>query len=63
MGYKGKFFKKSEENLKIKNKIISSDSKAIKRPREVDKAPTLEIQPLNGSSLFENNLRVKVRYK
>lgn len=44
-------------------KIISSDSKAIKRQGEVDKPPTLEIQPLKSSSHFENNLRVKVRYK
>ncbi len=44
-------------------KIISSDSKAIKRPREDDKPPILEIQPLKNSSRFKNNLRVKVRYR
>lgn len=44
-------------------KIISSDSKATKRPNKGDRPPILEIQPLKDSSRFKNNLRVKVRYR
>lgn len=44
-------------------KIISKDSKAIKRPSEGGKSPTLEIQPLDISSKYTKELRIKVRYK
>lgn len=44
-------------------KIISNDSKAVKRPSEEKKPPTLEIQPLDVSSKFSKELRIKVRYK
>ena len=44
-------------------KVLSNGSKAIKRPNEGKKPPTLEIQLLTESSLFENYLRIKVRYK
>lgn len=44
-------------------KVISKDSKAIKRTRDGEKFPTLEIQPLKDSSKFFHKLRIKVRYK
>ncbi|MDO9183658.1 MAG: hypothetical protein Q7U04_14685, partial [Bacteriovorax sp.] len=47
----------------IEYKVISNDSKAIKRLRDGDKPPTLEIQPLKDSTKYFHNLRVKVRYK
>jgi hypothetical protein len=47
----------------IEYKVISNDSKAIKRLRDGDKSPTLEIQPLKDSTKYFHKLRVKVRYK
>ena len=44
-------------------KIISNDSKAIKRIKDGDKPSTLEIQPLKDSSKFFHKLRIKVRYR
>lgn len=44
-------------------KILSDDSKAVKRIRDGEKPPTLEIQPLKDSSKFFHKLRIKVRYK
>jgi hypothetical protein len=43
-------------------KIISSDSKAVMRLKEGRKIPTLEVQPLEGSSKFHRKLRIKIRY-
>jgi hypothetical protein len=47
----------------IEYKVISNDSKAIKRLRDGDKPPTLEIQPLKDSTKYYYKLRVKVRYR
>ncbi len=44
-------------------KIISKDSKAVKRLKEGDSPATLEIQPLEDSTKFHKKLRIKVRYK
>jgi hypothetical protein len=43
-------------------KILSNGTKVVKRPREGNKVPTLEMQPADGSLNSNERIRVKVRY-
>jgi hypothetical protein len=46
----------------IEYKILPNGDKAIKRPKEDDKRPTLEIQPGGGKVNPNERIRIKVRY-